>query len=307
MIENIPKEKILEVVREGPTLPARIAKRVGGDTMIIGAILSTLINTGDVAVSTLKIGGSPLYYSPGQEDKLEGFIDHLNEKDQKTFNMLKVKNVMHDASQEPLTRVSLKAIKDFAKPVEVDYEGKKQLFWRFYSYDREQAIKDAITFLDSQKPAPQIEAAQPIARPVIIEPAHVEEILPVETMKPSEENNPVKKHKIEQKPDHDHKHKSRKDFFELISEHIHTKGLDIISKEKIKKTEYTFVLKNHETNEYIYCVAKDKKSINEGVLSTAYVFAHAKNMPCMFLMTGEMTKKAESITAHFKEMIIEKV
>ena len=75
MLQNIPNEKILEIVRLGPTFPAKVAKALGGggDTMLIGAILSTLISSGDLKVSTLKVGGSPLYYVPEQESKLKIF------------------------------------------------------------------------------------------------------------------------------------------------------------------------------------------------------------------------------------------
>ena len=68
------------------------------------------------------------------------------------------------------------------------------------------------------------------------------------------------------------------------------------------------VLKDHDSGRYIYCVAKDKKAINEGDLSTAYVYAQQKNMPCMFITSGRLTKKAEVMrTAEFKDISIEKI
>jgi hypothetical protein len=105
MLQNIPKEKVLEIVKQGPTYPAKIAKQLGsgGDTMLIGAILSTLISTGEVKVSSLKIGGTPLYYTPDQESKLEDFLDYLNEKDKRTFDLLKEQKILQDSEQDPLT------------------------------------------------------------------------------------------------------------------------------------------------------------------------------------------------------------
>ena len=87
-----------------------------------------------------------------------------------------------------------------------------------------------------------------------------------------------------------------------------SKNLDIISKEKIKKTEYDLILKNHEKGEYIYCKAKDKSSINEGDLAPALIFAQNKKMPCLFISTGDLSKSAElTLVREFKGMTFEKI
>lgn len=348
MMQNIPREKILEALKDGPTLPIKIAKQVGGDSVIVGAILSTLIESGSVAISSMKVGGSPLYYIPGQEEKLESFVDKLNEKDQKTFAMLKEKNILQDDAQDPLIRVSLRALKDFAKQFEIDFEGKRVIFWRFYSYDKAAALLDAKNILLSQKPIvkepPKVEAHPLALETYGGEKKAVHEVKHHKAKKTEEKPTETPEHKPEapepenlrtyhkpkaiEKPEHNIKaeeHRSeikepdiadaiekdaipKKDFFEQIKEHIHSMKLDIISKEKIKKSEYTLVLKNHDTNDYIYCVAKDKKSINEGDLSTAFVYSQSKKMPCMFIMTGSLTKKAEQMRAkEFKDMRIEKI
>ena len=137
MLTNIPKEKILEVVKEGPTIPTRITKRVGGDSMLIGAILSTLIASGEVRISTVKIGGTPIYYVPDQEQRLEEFSQYLNEKDQKTYKILKDLKVLRDNECDPLIRVSLRNIKDYAKYFEYEVDGKKDYFFcRVYCSSR---------------------------------------------------------------------------------------------------------------------------------------------------------------------------
>lgn len=294
MLENIPKEKVLGVVKQGPTIPQKIVKIVGGDTMLIGAILSTMISTGEVKYSSLKIGGSPIYYVQEHEPKLEEFLNNLSEKDQKTARLLKEKKVLKDSEQDPLIRVSLKTIKDFAKPFEIE----KQLFYRYFLFPKEEAESMAEGMLT--KTAPKIEVK---IEPVEIAEKYIEQPKAVEKIITDEHD--VRK-KVE-KPK-TVKHEKKSDFFEAIKDHVHGLNLDIISKEKIKKSEYTLILKNHDSNEYIYCVAKDKKTINEGDLSTAFVFSHQKKMPCLFLMTGKFTKKAESMTQkEFKEMKIENV
>jgi hypothetical protein len=348
MLQNIPKEKILEVLREGPTVPNRIVKRLGGDTMLIGAILSTLISKGDVSFSSLKIGGSPLYYIPGDEEKLEQFIDHLNDKDRKTFNTLKQNKVLRDSEQDPLTRVSLRSLKDFAKPFDMEFDGKKELFWVFYTTDAETAREMAVKHHEETSKPVTLMAKNSVQatdttdtadteRPVIEEnKTETDDEDDVETIVTEKEttqeyevikqaeNMEIHETKETKKPHHEYhgnreKHAHEKtdnkttgetkgDFLDRLKSHTHSLNLDIISKEKIKKNEYNLVLKNHDTNEYIYCVAKDKKSISEGDLSTAFVFAHNKKMPCMFLTTGHLTKKAEAMThKEFKDMKIEKI
>ncbi|MGV8150451.1 MAG: hypothetical protein ACP5NV_01860 [Candidatus Woesearchaeota archaeon] len=308
MLQNIPKEKILEVVRQGPTVPSRIVKIVGGDTMLIGAILSTMISTGEVKYSTLKIGGSPVYYIPDQEPRLEEFVKYLNDKDQKTVMLLKDQKILKDSTQDPLTKVSLKTIKDFAKTFEIEQSGKKELFYRYFLVSREDAVSIAISSLKIQEQTPPTVSVDDKNSSSDKSATTRDEVLEEPTT--MRQDIVSEKIAVEHKVSHtrDVKSDSKSDFFELIKAYIHEKNLDIIGKEKIKKSEYNLILKNHDKNDYIYCVAKDKKTINEGDLSTAFVFAHQKKMPCIFLMTGHLTKKAENMSEkEFKDMTIEKI
>lgn len=340
MLPNIPKEKVLDVVKQGPTIPSRIVKIVGGDTLLIGAILSTLISTGDVKYSTLKIGGSPIYYIPEHEIQLESFKEHLAPKDQKTVNLLKQEKVVKDTAQDPLSRVSLKTVKDFARPFEVN----KELFYRYFLVPKDEAERIALDIQGSErKPkdvisdesssaldkdaalhrvinAKDTDVAKDVSAPSTSPIADVQKIeedivlnepvvapipqvvVPVQmpSAQSKENNREVSSAKPSSKPT-----TMSTGLLGKVMEFAASKHLDIISKEKIKKTEYSFVLKNHDSNEYIYVVAKEKKSISEGDLSTAYVYAQQKKMPCIFLMTGHLTKKAQAMSQkEFKEMQI---
>lgn len=321
MLQNIPKEKILEVVRQGPTIPARIVKIVGGDTMLIGAILSTLISSGDISYTSLKIGGSPLYYMKDQEARLEEYMNYLNEKDRKTVGILKESKILLFNDQDSLVRVSLQAVKDFAKQFELD----GNMFYRYFLVTKNQAIVLAKELLKSKAVQEEIAPEKQTLKETVEEkpqkPRHIthkhsqkeekkeddvqEKIIEIDKAESvKEEKHPVTEGEREEKEEKEPK----KDFFEIIRDFLHKKNLDIISKEKIKRSEYNLVLKNHDTNEYIYCVAKDKKTANEGDLATAYVFAQNKKMPCIFLMTGTLSKKAEGMLhSHFKELRIEKI
>ena len=313
MMQNIPKEKVLEIVKQGPTIPNKIAKTLGADTIIIGAVLSTLASSGEIKVSKIKIGGTPLYYVPDQEVRLEEFIDHLGEKDRKTFQLLKEKKILQDSLQDPLIRVSLKSIPDFAKPFEAVINGKKELFYRFFLIAKDEAgsyvktekpvdIKDIIAE-HLEKSADNLSEKHEV---VHIE-KHADKISDVkskEIIKETEDEKlrleePVQEEKKEESEKTEEKTSKskiiREDFFEMIKTFIHNKNLDIINKEKIKKSEYSLVLKNHDENEYIFCKAKDKKTISDGDLATAFVFAQNKKMPCLFITTGKLTKKADSM------------
>jgi hypothetical protein len=303
MLQNIPKEKILEIVKQGPTIPSKIVKIVGGDTMLIGAILSTMISTGEVKYTIVKVGGSPIYYVPEQEEKLEDFIQYLNDKDHKTVQLLKEQKILQDSKQDPLTKFSLKTIKDFAKPFEVN----RELFYRYFLINREDAEKLAADILTNQEiPTQEVMTATDSTatdKAIAMHQAITPETVNIKDALKSE-RHPTTQQIVK------HKRESHvtSDFLELIKTHIHKLGLDIVGKEKIKKTEYALILKNHDSNEYHYCVAKDKKTINEGDLSTAFVFSHQKKMPCIFLITGHLSKKAESMSQkEFKDMKIEQL
>ncbi|MFA5796669.1 MAG: hypothetical protein WC916_01370 [Candidatus Woesearchaeota archaeon] len=315
MLQNIPKEKILEIVQRGPTIPNRIAKELATETILIGAILSTLIKIGQVKVSRVKIGASPIYYVPEQETRLEEFITHLNEKDQRTVKLLKEKHVLKDSNQDPLIRVSLRTIKDFAKPFEIEEQGRKELYWKYFIATPEE-INAGITaghttrtseIVSSIATSPLVPGTHPYEESATgIIPSQGSESVHAETPKPiSIDASSKREPAILAEPP---AVKSKIDFFESVKTKMYQLNLDIVSKEKIKKSEYTLVVKNHDTNEYMYCVAKDKKAINEGDISTAFVYAQNKKMPCMFLMTGHLTKKAESMLhKEFKDLRIEKI
>ncbi|MFH1276012.1 MAG: hypothetical protein ABIH82_02785, partial [Candidatus Woesearchaeota archaeon] len=68
------EDKILDFIKvNGPTLPTKVAKNINQQILFASAHLSDLVSRGKVKISKLKVGGSPLYYLPGQEDQLYPF------------------------------------------------------------------------------------------------------------------------------------------------------------------------------------------------------------------------------------------
>ncbi len=137
----ITREQVLNAIKElGPTIPVRIKRKIGAEnTIYVGAVLSELYSNGAVLISNTKIGSSRFYYLPEQKEMLEEIAEHLNEKDKRTFNLLKKERVLEDEKQTPLVRVSLRNIKDFAVPVRVKIGGEIKLFWKYFLVGEEEA------------------------------------------------------------------------------------------------------------------------------------------------------------------------
>ncbi|TAL57689.1 MAG: hypothetical protein EPN86_01550, partial [Nanoarchaeota archaeon] len=147
------REKILSFCKQkGPLLPSDVAKLLKTDTLRAGAMLSEMTENKLLIISSLKIGGSPLYYLPDQPEKLELFIGKLKDKDRGTLESLRQNKIMKDSGLDLFTRFSLRQLKDFAKPFHVMKGEEAELFWRFYTVSE----KDAVEILKPKKQAEQI-------------------------------------------------------------------------------------------------------------------------------------------------------
>lgn len=134
------QEEILKIVRmNGPLLPSKVAKAIGTNIIFASAMLSEMVGSKKVKISNTKIDGSPVYYLQGQEHKLQELYEHINNKDKQAFDILKEKKVVNDAELDSLTRVSMRALKDFAIPLNVQNNGQKFLFWKWYMVENKEA------------------------------------------------------------------------------------------------------------------------------------------------------------------------
>lgn len=134
------KTRIISVLqRRGPSLPIQIAKDISMSSLFVSAFLSELTDEGKIKVSTLKVGGSPLYYLEGQETSLENFQKYMHPKEGEAFQLLKNNKILKDSSQEPAIRVALRQIKDFAFLFKKDDE----LYWRYLAVT-EKEVKDIL-------------------------------------------------------------------------------------------------------------------------------------------------------------------
>jgi len=132
--------KIIDTIKKrGPSLPIQIAKEVALSSLFVSAFLSELVDDKRVKVSSLKVGGSPLYFLDGQEEQLEKFQKFLHPKESEAFLLLRSSKLLKDSNQDPAIRVALRAIKDFS----VGFKVGEDIYWR-YLLVPQQEITDLI-------------------------------------------------------------------------------------------------------------------------------------------------------------------
>src|SRR3989338_10718589 len=79
--------------------------------------------------------------------------------------MLSQKKILKDAELDPLSRVTIRQIKDFAVPLQVNYRGNLELFWKWYllqTNDAEEAIKAIINAPEQPESQPEAKEEQEI-------------------------------------------------------------------------------------------------------------------------------------------------
>lgn len=138
------QDKILYFLKVvGPTIPSKVAKNINTEILLASAHLSDLASQGKVKISSLKIGGTPLYYLQGQEEQLYHFAaGNLNPKDFQVLEILKQQKILREGSLDLLSRVALRSLKDFAIPLHVTVGGDKELFWKWHLLSDEEAASN---------------------------------------------------------------------------------------------------------------------------------------------------------------------
>jgi len=288
------KERILEYMKkEGPVVPMDIASHFKLDSIFASAHLSDLSSKKLIKVSKLKVGSSPLYYLPEDVAKLEQFIDKLPEKDRETFLLLKEKKVLRDSKLPPLQRVSLRGLKDFATPLEVNFGDRKEIFWKFYTISNEESHKFIEVIMGvpkEEKKAPEPkEVPETVKEPIketVKEPVKEKPVTPKGPI-PNIAAAPIQK-EIQQEIVDPLNTKILK-FFE-------EKNITVISSELIKKNselDYVISVPTNLAHLTYFCKVKDKKRINDADLAGAFVGGEIKGLPIILLTNGTMVKATE--------------
>ncbi|MBR9700008.1 hypothetical protein GOV09_06120 [Candidatus Woesearchaeota archaeon] len=271
------REKILAFIRQhGPTLPTKIAKEIEAVSYIASAHLAELKEQGKIKISNIKVGGgSPLYFLPGQEAHLEGFISNLNEKQKKVYGLLKQKKIIRDSSLVPVFKAAIRTVKDFAVPYTVSIKGVKEIFWKFYDLTKEETEKLTRALVGVRK------------KPI----------------KKKEEQKKLKQKKTATK--------TPGEFYQEVINYFQDNSIKVIEESIIRKKsdlEFIVELQSSVGSLKYFVKAKSKKRINDGDLSSVFIQGQTKRLPVLFLSKGTMTKKAaEMLETEFKGMRFNKI
>lgn len=314
------KNKIKDFLEmAGPSLPINVAKHIGINTLFTSAFLSEMAAEGTVKISDMKVGGSPLYYTPGRIHSLENFIIYLGGKEKEACQLLKEKLVLENQEQHPAIRVALRSLKDFAFPINKD----GRIFWRYFKLTDNEANelieKTNPEYIAKAKIAQEQKEAQirkesenkelDIMKRELEEKRKELERLKEEMLQKKEikeapqEAAPIipkieKQNKIKIKPE-------EKFLFE-VKNLLAKRGIEIINVEKSDKKEL-FIRIRLNAKQFLL-VAFNKKKIEDKDLIKAYKKAQSINLPYIIFSKGDVSKKTrEAIEAYRKLAAIERI
>jgi hypothetical protein len=280
-------EDVYRVVQQyGPIIPNSIKQQLEQpDPTMINVYLSQLKEQGKIFFTKMQLGTSMFAYTKEQIPKLEELQKHLDEKDERTAQLLKEKKVLQVSEQEPLVRVSLQEIKDFAKPIKVKTKTGEEIFYRYFLVSLEEA-QEIIRkrFAPQQEPetkqTPQVQ----------------EEQRPTEQPRPQEtENKDDIKPKNEEQTSLSEPEEIESDFGKQIETYCEKNNISIKHYEEIRKdSDIELVLEVPTAVGTItfFAKARNKKSSNDGDLAAAILKAKTHNLPALYLTTGDVTNKA---------------
>ena len=330
-------EKILSIVQaKGPILPVHVSKEVNDSLLLTSARLSELLSNKKLKISSIKVGGSPLYYVDGQEVKLQEYADNLGSKEKEAYNLLKEKKVLRDSALEPAIRVALRIIKDFSIPLNVNYDNKTEIFWKWYlaqNNEVQEIINEALSKKETipQKP---IETQNTIQKEDIGKKYQTQQTIAKQDTFKKQEIGPIQKAKhdtiktlpidkitqisekikeeIKKEPVKKPRQATDKNFLSNKTNHFFSKnGINKTDEREIKKNlEMDFVVELETSigKAKYFCKAKNRKKITESDLSTAMMQAQSKGLPLIFVTTGKISKKAkEMLNTDFKNIIYREI
>lgn len=303
---NRTKELIIAFIRaRGPSLPVHIARDVKTSPLFAAAFLSELTNEGKLKMSAMKIGSSSLYYLAGQEEQLENFVEHLNPREKESFQLVKQHRVVSDDELEPVHRVAIRAIRDFALPLALSTNEQQKTFWRYHLLTEEEAhrlITQKHSLASPQRGVPEASATSAIPAPLTKRPPRSHK-LSLPSAAPSAEITlplPLAKAASPQPSP-----PPLSPFAQRIHQYLKGRQLALLETLLDKKKEYAakIALDTPLGKQHLYLVAKDKKRVKTEELIEALQKAHAEKMPALFLAPGNVEKKALFLLQEWKNLI----
>lgn len=237
----------------------------------------------------MKVGSSPIYYIPGQEEKLEQFAKyHLKSKEKDAFILLQEKKILKDSEQDPAIRVALRSIKDFAIPIQKNNE----TYWEYYLHKEfeipEEKNKEEVkikTEVISENI--KIHTEEKIEKQILTDTvaSHKEKPKKEKMIKKTAKKKVTKKTSVGKKQDDK--------FFNVVKEHLLKEGIEISDIVGFSKT--TLYLKVKKNSEEYLLVAYNQKKITEKEIIDANKKASELNLKYSILSPGEPLKKLTNL------------
>lgn len=283
------KNRILQVIQErGPEFPVRVASRIGQNNIFTAAFMSELVGEQKLKLSSMRVGGSPLYFIPGQEEQLQRFTEYLNHKEKEAFKLLKQNEILEDAQQEPAIRVALRSIKDFALPVKIIDNGQEKIFWKIHTLSNDKT-KELIERIISPKKQEVKEIEKERTKEEIIKEEVKKDELRVDLPK-------IKEQKTKE---------VQSVFLDKLRKNLSEREYEITKEILLKKKEFTAKIKlnSHFGPQELYLVAKDKKKITLEDLVSTLQKAQSEKMPALIISPGEIDKKAMDYYKEWSNLI----
>ncbi|MBS3107964.1 hypothetical protein J4468_03535 [Candidatus Woesearchaeota archaeon] len=288
-MEDLKERIYQEVVRQGPVLPVKISKLLGGNLMFFSAYLSELVANQRIFLTHTKIGSSPLYYIKGQEHKLpEKLYEHLGGSMKEVFDLLKLNKVIRDADLPPRFHHAITELKDFAVPLDVTFNDNTERFWKWRFAD-EEAVKSLISKLLEKHSLKKPEVKQELPK---LESNETMQLKKESELKKSE----TQKSLVEKISEKKSEKKISSEFMEQSLTFFQQKGIQVLDEDVIRKqSDIEFVISVPSAIGHVkfFVKAKNKKKITPGDLSLAYSKAQSKKLPLLYISTGEISKKTE--------------
>ena len=290
---NVLREKprIANLLKaKGPLVAPAIAKELNLNSFLASALISELLHDRVLKASTLRIGGGPLYYFPGQETMVENFIQYLPGKEREAFQLIKKEEILEDLKQEPAIRVALRAIKDFAVPAKVFLNNEERLFWRFHSLAREEFDRRMSILMNPQKKEAKME-----------EKIGVKEEPKQEAKKEMKEEAGEKRQETSEKKSKPRRAvKAKASFDFMVDQWIRENNASVTELSKDGKNANGKISLPGKGEHML--VARNKKSLDELDLVIANQMGLNERLPVILLTNGKLSKKAEEIFGLFRNV-----
>jgi len=279
----------------GPLLLMDVAKKLGVESYLAGAIISTLAGRGDIKQSFRKIGASPIYFSKGQEQRVRDMLfKGLNDLEKKALDRIRELKVAFQDDLYPQERYLMNDLKDFVSQIKVKDGDIELNCWRHYSVSDEEFEERVGSKIQGLKSLAEIpaeteklklpEPVEEIAEPVKDRPEAEDRGAPqAEPVLKEDIRKPVKSSRIDE-------------FEHKVLSMLKEKNLDFSGRQVLEKNEvnYNSEIETSLGSQKVLLKILNRKRVTENELSRIYIEAMEKKTPFVVYIPKKITKKAEA-------------